>query len=156
MESGLPENDSRPHGTSPIGVPQDPSRATRAPRLKKQDGWVDWRRTAKQIRDQVRALKPWPATFTDWLRPDGAAMRLILDRVQVVQADAPTDAAEGQIVQVQEDQVLVATGQHLLSLEQVQPAGKRVMTMDEFLRGHSMQAGQFLGTSPSSGQSHKD
>ena len=143
-------------GTSPIGVPQDPSRATRAPRLKKQDGWVDWRRTAKQIRDQVRALKPWPATFTDWLRPDGAAMRLILDRVQVVQADAPTDAAEGQIVQVQKDQVLVATGQHLLSLEQVQPAGKRVMTMDEFLRGHSMQAGQFLGTSPSSGQSHKD
>ena len=138
-------------GASPIGLPQDRSRATRAPRLKKQDGWVDWRRTAKQIRDQVRALKPWPATFTDWLRPDGTAMRLILDLVRVVQADTPTNATAGQIVRIEKDQVLVATGQYLLSLEQVQPAGKRVMTMDEFLHGHSIQAGQFLGTSPGGG-----
>jgi methionyl-tRNA formyltransferase len=132
-------------GVSPIGVPQDRTRATKAPRLRKQDGWVDWRRTAKQIRDQVRALKPWPTTFTDWLRPEGAPVRLILERVRVVEAQVPDATTAGQIVQVEKEQVLVATGQHLLSLEQVQPAGKRVMTIGEFLRGHSMQAGQLLG-----------
>jgi methionyl-tRNA formyltransferase len=132
-------------GVSPIGVPQSRARATKAPRLRKQDGWVDWSRSAKQIRDQVRALKPWPTTFTDWLRPEGAPVRLILEYVRVVEAEATDGTTAGQIVQVQKEQVLVATGQHLLSLEQVQPAGKRVMTIGEFLRGHSMQAGQLLG-----------
>ena len=135
-------------GQSPIGTAQDRSLATRAPRLKKLDGWVDWRRSAKQIRDQVRALKPWPLTFTDWLRPGGTAMRLILDRVQVLEGPVPEGAQAGQIVQVEKDRVLVATGRHLLSLWQIQPAGKRTMTIDQFLRGHSMQAGQRLGGQP--------
>jgi methionyl-tRNA formyltransferase len=134
-------------GASPIGVPQDRSLATRAPRLKKDDGRVDWRRTADQIRNQVRALKPWPGTFTDWLRSDGTSMHLILDRVRVVEADAPGDATPGQIVQVQKDQLLVATGRQWLSIERIQPAGKRVMAIDEFLRGHPIQPGQILGSS---------
>ncbi len=135
-------------GQLPIGTVQDRSLATRAPRLKKKDGWVDWHRTAKQIRDQVRALKPWPLTFTDWLRPDGSAMRLILDHVDVVKDPAPEGTAPGQIVRVEKNRVLVATGQHLLSLQQIQPAGKRAMAIDQFLRGHSMQAGQRMGGRP--------
>lgn len=135
-------------GQSSIGTAQDRSLATRAPRLKKQDGWVDWQRSANQIRDQVRALKPWPLTFTDWLRPDAAAMRLILDQVQVVEGLMPQGTEPGRIVQVAKDRVLVATGQDLLSLQQVQPAGKRTMTIDQFLRGHAMQAGQRLGGPP--------
>jgi methionyl-tRNA formyltransferase len=135
-------------GSSAIGVPQDRSLATRAPRLKKNDGRVDWSRTAEQIRNQVRALKPWPATFTDWLRSDGTAMRLILDRVRVVETDAPDGAVAGQIVHAQKDQLLVAAGCHLLSIERIQPAGKRVMAIDEFLRGHPMQVGQILGGEP--------
>jgi methionyl-tRNA formyltransferase len=136
------------NGPSLIGTPQDRSLATRAPRLKKQDGWVDWCRWASQIRDQVRALKPWPLTFTDWLRPGGMAMRLILDQVQVVEGPVPEGAQAGQIVQTEKDRVLVATGRHLLSLQQIQPAGKRTMPIDQFLRGHAMQAGQRLGGRP--------
>jgi len=137
--------------SSPIGEVQDRSRATRAPRLKKTDGRVDWTLTAKQIRDQVRALKPWPGTFTDWLRCEGAPVRIILDHVCVAEDAAPSDAAPGEIVLVQEDRVLVATGGGLLSIERIQPAGKRVMEIAEFLRGHNVQKGERLGDGESIG-----
>jgi len=137
--------------SSPIGEVQDRSRATRAPRLKKTDGRVAWNRTATQIRDQVRALKPWPGTFTDWLRCEGAPVRIILDHVCVVDDPATSDAAPGEIVLVQKDRVLVATGGGLLSIERIQPAGKRVMEIAEFLRGHNVQKGERLGDGESIG-----
>lgn len=132
-------------GVSAIGEPQDPTRATRAPRLKKSDGLVDWTRSARAIRDQVRAFKPWPGTFTYWHRGDQPAERLILDRVACVPSDAAPAGPPGTIVQVDSDRVLVATGDQLLALERVQPAGKRVQEIEAFLRGHPMRAGQRLG-----------
>ena len=58
-------------------LPQDPTLATGARRLRKTDGEIDWNRTAVEIKNQLRALEPWPRTSTAWLRPDGAPMRLI-------------------------------------------------------------------------------
>ena len=84
-------------GYSPLGVPQDPQAATKARRLKKTDGEVDWNRSARQIANQVRALKPWPGTFTTWQRPDGEAVRLILDRVSVA-AEATCSVPLGEVV----------------------------------------------------------
>src|SRR5690242_5642003 len=49
-------------------IPQDKSQATRAPRLKKSDGEIDWSRPAQAIKNQVRALEPWPKAFTTWPR----------------------------------------------------------------------------------------
>ncbi len=132
-------------GQSPIGEPQDPARATRAPRLKKSDGLVDWNRNARAIRDQVRAFKPWPGTFTYWHRGTERADRLILDKVSCVPGAGLPQACPGEIVAVDSDRVLVATGDQLLSLERVQPAGKRVQEIEAFLRGHPMRTGQRLG-----------
>ncbi|MCA9268304.1 MAG: methionyl-tRNA formyltransferase, partial [Planctomycetales bacterium] len=56
-----------PIGTA-IGEPQDAALATKAPRLAKADGAVDWTHSAAQIRNQVRGLKPWLGTYTHWLR----------------------------------------------------------------------------------------
>jgi methionyl-tRNA formyltransferase len=133
-------------GQTPLGVPQDHSRATRAPRLKKHDGWVDWSRSARQIYNQVRALKPWPGTFTDWCTLYGPATRLILDWVRVVETQVPLGVPPGQIESVDKDHLRVATGDQLLAIERIQPAGKRPMSIDEFLRGHHMSPGQMLGT----------
>lgn len=127
-------------GQSPLGVVQDPQAVTKAPRLKKTDGEVDWTRSARQIANQVRALKPWPGTFSTWRRPQGEAMRLILDHVSVA-ADAAGAGPPGEVVLADKSKVLVATGDGLLSLDRVQPAGKRVMAIDEFLRGHRVAVG---------------
>lgn len=131
-------------GESAIGAPQDPSLASRAPRLNKADGKVDWSRSATEIRNQIRALKPWPGTFTVWQRPNGQPIRLILDQVDV--ADPTTaDVAPGTVVVSDGHQLSVATADGLLSIEKIQPAGKRVMGIDAFLRGHPIPVGTQLG-----------
>ena len=47
-------------------MPQDHSKATYAPSLKKEDGRIDWKREALEIDRQVRAFNPWPGAFTRW------------------------------------------------------------------------------------------
>jgi methionyl-tRNA formyltransferase len=129
---------------SPIGLSQDPAGATKAPRLKKTDGMVNWSRTARQIANQVRALKPWPGTFTTWPRPDGRPVRLILDQVSVVETEPPA-GLPGHVVTSGKRELVVATGDGLLSIDRLQPAGKRSMDIEEFLRGHTIDVGTRLG-----------
>lgn len=121
---------------------QDKSLATKAPRLSKEQGAVDWARSAEQIKNQVRALNPWPRAYTSWLRSDGEPLRLILDRVQIADAQVG-GVAPGTVVAV-DQQLLVATGAGCLCLEQIQPAGKRVMSAADFLRGYPVKPGDML------------
>jgi methionyl-tRNA formyltransferase len=131
-------------GVSLLGQSQDPALATKAPRLKKSDGEVDWSRSAMQIHDQIRALRPWPGTFTHWLRPGREPMRLILDAA--IPLFQPAAAAPGEVVLGDGQRLLVATGEGVLSLVRIQPAGKRVMEIAEFLRGHPLEPGQRFGS----------
>jgi methionyl-tRNA formyltransferase len=124
-------------------IAQDGMYATRAPRLKKIDGLVDWSRSSQQIHDQVRAFQPWPATFTFWHRPDGPPLRLILDRVSV--ASSAEHGPPGTVLEAGGDQLLVATGDGALLLERLQPAGKRILPTAEFLRGYPVQRGERFG-----------
>jgi methionyl-tRNA formyltransferase len=76
-------------------------------------------------------------------------MRLILDKVAAganASLPATTSAMPGEIVMVARDRVLIGTGDGILELVQVQPSGKRTMTIEEFLRGYPMAVGQQLGT----------
>jgi len=131
-------------GAAPLGQIQNPAAVSRAPRLRKADGRVCWSRTAQQIKNQVRGLKPWPGTYTFWRRPQGDPVRLILDRVSMTQTD-PQGATPGAVKRSDRNHLEVATGDGCLSLDQVQPAGKRVMEIAEFLRGHRVQAGEMMG-----------
>ncbi len=131
--------------TSLIGVSQDQSLASRAPRLKKSDGNIDWHQTAAQIRNQIRALKPWPGSFTQWQRREGQPMRLIVDQVSLAIASS-ADATPGTIIQIDDTGLQVATGDGVLLIRTLQPAGKRVMDAAAFLRGHSVNVGDLLGS----------
>jgi len=126
-------------------IPQDPSQASRAPRLKKNDGAVDWTHTAHEIRNQVRAMEPWPKTFTYLQRTTGEPLRLILNKVSVV--ELPADGTPGEVVEAAAARLVVATGGGgALSIENLQPAGKRVLAVDEFLRGYPVRAGDHFGS----------
>ncbi|MCC7084115.1 MAG: methionyl-tRNA formyltransferase [Pirellulales bacterium] len=132
---------------------QDPIFATKAPRLRKEDGQVDWTRGATAIFNQVRALQPWPNTYTHWLRPNAEPMRIILEKVKPLPVEATMAIAPGTIVeaainsnsQVHAPCLKVACGEGLLLIDILQPAGKRAMAASEFLRGHAVQTGQQLG-----------
>lgn len=127
-------------------IAQESGQATRAPRLKKIDGLVDWARNAPDIRNQVRAMQPWPTTYSFWQRPAGEPLRLILDQVTVVETvGGAASAAPGQVVEAGGHRLVLATGAGLLSIERIQPAGKRVLTTAEFLRGYPLRPGQLFG-----------
>ncbi len=123
---------------------QDKRAASKAPRLEKEHGLIDWSRSAADIKNQVRALDPWPRAFTSWQRAAGEPLRIILHRVQAVASPAPAEA--GTVVEAG-PRLLVAAGQGALELTELQPSGKRIMPAADFLRGYQLAVGARLGTS---------
>jgi methionyl-tRNA formyltransferase len=132
-------------GQATLGEIQDSASATRAPRLRKSDGRVQWSKSATAIQNQVRGMKPWPGTFSHWLRPQGPPLRLILDRVSVQNAPNAGNSDPGLVVLADERRLHVATGDGSISLDAVQPAGKRPLEIAEFLRGYHVRAGERFG-----------
>jgi methionyl-tRNA formyltransferase len=138
-------------GAAGVGIPQDAQLATKAPRLSKADGLVDWSRPAAAIRNQVRALQPWPKTYTFWQRSGAEPLRLILEQVATADDQAVDLTLLGQrppppgtaIVVDKELAILCGIGAVLPQI--VQPAGKRTMSIGEFLRGHPVQVGDQFG-----------
>jgi methionyl-tRNA formyltransferase len=125
-------------------LPQDASLASRAPRLKKADGLIDWTRPAVAIKDHVRAMEPWPKTYTYWHPADGLPVRLILGPLAVVE-NSTADVAPGTVIEASGHRLVIAAGQGAVMPTSVQPSGKRLMAVDEFLRGHRIRPGDRFG-----------
>lgn len=132
---------------SSLGVRQDQSLATKARRLRKTDGIVRWEKSAVEIFNQVRALKPWPGTFSFWLRESGEPVRLVLDEVAIADSTF-SSTLPGQVVAVTRDSLHIATGSGTLALLRVQPAGKKPMPIADFLRGYPLRIGDRFGVPP--------
>lgn len=126
-------------------LPQDKNLASRAPRLKKQDGAIDWARPARAIKNQVRAMEPWPRSFTHWQRTSAPPVRLIVERVAVVDSSSSSAVAPGAVLSAGGDELIVAAGEAAVAIQRVQPAGKRSLSTADFLRGYSVRAGDRFG-----------
>jgi len=105
--------------------PQDDSLATYAPMLKKEDGNLDFNQTAVQLARRVRAFYPWPGAFTNW---NGNMLK-----IQRVRPVLEISATPGKRL-VHHKLPAFGTGQGILVLEEVQPAGKKPMPGEVFLR----------------------
>jgi methionyl-tRNA formyltransferase len=124
-------------------LPQDAALASKAPRLKKTDGLIDWSRPAAAIKNHVRAMTPWPASYTFWHRSAGPPVRLILGSMSAV--DGPGEFVPGAVVEAAGKRLVIACGQGAVAPASIQPAGKQAMPVDEFLRGHPLRRGDRLG-----------
>jgi methionyl-tRNA formyltransferase len=113
-----------------IPTPQDDAQATYAPEIAKAEGVIDWSANATAIDRHIRAMSPWPGAFTHL-----HGERIAILQARPLAADAPPDAPPGTIVKAEEG-LAVVTGQGLLLLEQIQPAGKRPMSPDAYVCGH--------------------
>jgi methionyl-tRNA formyltransferase len=131
------------------GTKQDASHVTKAPKLKKEMGLIDWSKPAPEVWNQIRAMQPWPTPYTFLHRAGQPAIRLQI--IDGVAARGPAfDGNPGDLRQdATEDGdpvLLVLTGeQTVLRVLSVQPAGKRQMTAAEFLRGRPVQSGDRFG-----------
>jgi methionyl-tRNA formyltransferase len=126
----------------PAGEPQDESRATRAPKLRKADGYVRFNEPAELIARQCRAYWPWPGARCRYVAASGQGVDVTLGAATVIPTDA--DAAPGTVTRV----LTVATGAGCVEIHSLQPAGKRLMGWLDFVNGRHVQPGdrfEFLG-----------
>ncbi len=121
--------------------PQDPSLATMAPLLKKEDGLIDWTLPAQDIANRVRGLSPWPGAYT-FVNGE----RWILWRVGL--SEESRGVVAGTVTQVTKDRVEVATGRGTIQIVEIQPSNSRRMTMIQYLAGHRLTQGISLQGPP--------
>ena len=106
--------------------------------LTKEMGQINWDRSAAEIERLVRGLNPWPSAYTHL---NGKTLKIWKASVEEGQAE---EAQNGEIVSVTKKELLVKTGEGLLSLDEVQLEGKKRMPADAFLRGYAVEKGVLL------------
>ena len=109
--------------------------ASYADKLTKAEAEIDWRMPASELERCVRAYNAWPVAYTRW-HHKGKHENLRIWQAQAL-ADT-TDAAPGTVLHSSTEGVDVATGEGVLRITQLQPAGSRVMTVADFINAHSL------------------
>lgn len=118
----------------------------------KEDGLIDWRKSAAEIERQVRGLDPWPGAYT---RLDGKMFKILRSHVP---AEGETNVSGydkinqngnvpgiGSVLAAGKEGIDVCTGDGILRVTEVQLEGKKRMAAADFLRGHALEQGLLLG-----------
>jgi methionyl-tRNA formyltransferase len=115
---------------------QDHTQATLAPILKKEDGLIDFSRSAADISNRIRGFQPWPGGYTKFRRKN----------LQIVQIQPADDVLPSAQLHVKHDRLLVGCG-HQTSLEllELQLEGKKRTTAHDFIQGYQPKPGEKLG-----------
>jgi methionyl-tRNA formyltransferase len=118
---------------------QDSAYATFAPILKREDGHIDFERTAMEIYNRWRGFQPWPGAYTSF-----RGKKLTLHRMMPMELRGEQgNSAE---VRVERGRLFVdCGGNSRLEIFEVQPEGKKRMSAADFLRGHQLKSGDRLG-----------
>lgn len=121
---------------------QDPGLVTKSPRIRKEEGMIDWLRTAREIGWHVRAMQPWPMPFTFLHFPGKKPVRLLVLDVDPAEASARLSASPAGTLEIRGGELLVRCGEGTLRINTLQPAGKRAMSAQDFLRGTPLSEGK--------------
>ena len=123
-------------------IPQDESKATFAPKLKKQDGLIDWKKQAIQIHNLIRGCLAWPGAFTYY---NGKLIKIYKARGVTRATGQQGTIKPGEVAEVSKNGILILTGKDYLCIDELQPEGKKKMSVEEFIAGHEVVAGSRLG-----------
>lgn len=120
--------------------PQRNQDATFAPILEKEDGLIDWSRSAFEIERRVRGFQPWPNAYTSF-----NAKGLTIWRAQPISSPSPY-AAPGEVVAAHGDDLLVTCGEGTaLRLIEVQPEARKRIPVRDFINGMRPKVGERFG-----------
>lgn len=118
-------------------IPQDHDLATHAPMLTKEQGHIDWNKPAAQIHCLIRGLDPWPSaySFLENKRFRFFAPHIITKTV----TEAP-----GTVCRADNQGLLIATGEHYVLIDEIQPEGKKRMSVQACLNGTPIAPGSIF------------
>ena len=145
-----------PAAAPPPATPQRHDEATRAPRLTKETGCIDWHCSATAIHNLVRGTEGWPGAYAFFrenlrlkiLRSLPCSLPLSSSRSagacpsRTLDSQALSPIPPGTIEITDRQQLLVATGEGTLELLQVQPATKKAMAARDFVNGYQLKTGE--------------
>jgi len=121
--------------------PQIDSYATFAPILKKEDGLIDWSKTAREISNRVRGFQPFPTSFTKL-----QGKKMTVWKAAELETENWKLENVGEILEVKGDELIVSCGNHsLLKIQELQLEGKKRMFVRDFLNGVKISIGEILG-----------
>ena len=113
---------------------QESRLATHAPMLKKEDGRIDWAKTARQIHCHIRGVDPWPTAYS-YL----GGRRLQFFSPEIVYKEG--GGQPGTVIRADKQGILVSTGSNCLLIREIQAEGKKRQPVESFLCGHPITAG---------------
>ncbi len=135
------------------GIKQDKSLASKAPKLTKEHGLIDWSRPAQEVCNQIRAMQPWPTAYTFHNHQNQEPQRIIINKAVQFPVRYDPRVRTGTVFTdaTFPDTFFVVAGEihpeerSVVEVEELQPAGKRRMSAAEYLRGHPFTPGDFFG-----------
>jgi methionyl-tRNA formyltransferase len=127
------------------GQPQEKTLATKAPKLTKELGLIDWSRSPEEVCRQIRAMQPWPTPYTYLHRAGQAPGRLICFKTKPAHGIAPAPPGDISHESAAGGRLIVSCGNGAAEVMELQPAGKRRMPAADFLRGYRPQEGDRFG-----------
>jgi len=111
--------------------------------IEKADGKVNWTNSsAKQVERSVRALQPWPSTYTYW-KQKGKGKKLI-KILEAKPTDSSRETTPGKVYCTEKDKIIIQCGEGSLIVKKLQLEGKNLMTDKEFILGHEGFIGSVL------------
>ncbi|CAM3948651.1 methionyl-tRNA formyltransferase [Paenibacillus alkaliterrae] len=122
--------------------PQQDELASYAPNLTREDERIDWNKSARHLFNQVRGLSPMAGAFTFLY---GEVFKIWACAVVRDGAESASAAAPGTVIAADNNGIIVQTGDGMLALKEIQPAGKRTMSAADWLKGARLEAGTRLG-----------
>ena len=123
-------------GGAAVWIEQDEERATHVKMLVKEDGKMDFTRSAEEVRNLVRGVNPWPGAYFEY---DGETVK-VWEVETVCAAGTPGEVLPAK----RKGELLIACGDGAVSVLSIQPAGKRRMSAKEFSAGRPIPAGTIL------------
>ncbi|MDR3109844.1 MAG: methionyl-tRNA formyltransferase [Planctomycetaceae bacterium] len=126
-------------------IGQQAGGVTYAPKIKKQDGLINWSVSSEEILNHYRAMYPWPASYTFWHSADGKTLRLKVGPFSRVAHPQVTGGSPGTVLVADGDVLIVATKDGCVRIERVHPDGRKMMDASSFMRGYNIKVGDVLG-----------
>jgi len=117
---------------------QDDTIATLAPKLKKEDGLIDWSKTAVAIENHIRGMQPWPGAYTYF---NGKIIKICKAGIY---GPASPEMKPGTIIGIEKDGILVNTKVGTIVIEELQPESSRRMDATAFLAGYKIKPGNIF------------
>jgi len=124
-----------------VHTPQDHSKATQAPKLKKSDGFLDFNEPAEALHRKIRGCWPWPGAATIYVsKKRQKSLRVTIAIARLIETTNPTALAPGTL----DENLNVICGQDALKITKIKPSGSRLMDFTDFVNGQATQPGDLF------------